>query len=198
MTGETIDAAPVRPQPWRTIWTSPRQTMRQLIASEARPSWSLVVGLAALHGALATMGGLAANGQLSLGLAVMPTLIGVMQVLFGVLIGPFLLAFSSGWFGGQAQPDDIRQSLAWSYAPYAVTALVWIPLLIPFGDPITPEAIDNPSASTILRGLLLLGASLIYFVALAWTTVLQVITLAEVQQFSCALSPASLSGSSRW
>lgn len=192
MSVETVDIAQLSPRPWRTIWFSPRLTMRQLIASESRPSWTLVVGLAALHGALSTLGGLAAKGQLSLGMAVMPTLIGVMQVFFGVLVGPFLLAFSGGWFGGQAEPDDIRQSLAWSYAPYAVTAVVWIPILLVMGDPMKPESVDTPSAWMILKALLLVVASLVYFSALAWNVVLQVITLAEVQKFSILRSFASI------
>ena len=65
VTPEVLDAAPVTARPWRTIWFSPRRTMRELLASEVRPGWTLVVGLAALHGALATLGGLAPEGELS-------------------------------------------------------------------------------------------------------------------------------------
>src|SRR5687768_14341988 len=108
MTSDVLDVAAVTARPWRTIWFSPRRTMRELLASDVRPAWTLVVSLAALHGALATLAGLAARGELSVGQAAMPTIIGVLQVFFGVLIGPFLLAFSGGWFGGQADPDEIR------------------------------------------------------------------------------------------
>ena len=184
MNSEIQDVVPVTARPWRTIWFSPRRTMRELLASEVRPGWALVVGLATLHGALATLGGLAAKGDLSLNVAFMPTIIGALQVVFGVLVGPFLLAFSGGWFGGQADPEEIRQSVAWSYAPVAVTAACWIPVLLVGGDPVVAVQADAPSAATVVKALLLLGATFVYVAALVWAFVLEVITLAEVQHFS--------------
>jgi hypothetical protein len=192
MTPETLDAVSVTARPWRTIWFSPRRTMQELLASDVRPGWTLVVGLAALHGALATLGGLSAKGALSFNMAVMPTIIGVLQVVFGVLVGPFFLAFSGGWFGGQADPEEIRQSLAWSYAPFAVTAVFWIPVLLAGGGAVGTVPADAPSASMALKGLLLLAVGLVYVAALLWTFVLQVITLAEVQHFSVPRSLGSI------
>lgn len=53
----TIDApgAPPAARPWRTIWLSPRRTMRAILDGELRPTWVPVVGLASLNGALATI-----------------------------------------------------------------------------------------------------------------------------------------------
>lgn len=192
MTPETLEAVAVAARPWRTIWFSPRRTMRELLAAEVRPGWTLVVGLAALHGALATLGGLAAKGELSFNIAAMPTIIGVLQVVFGVLVGPFLLAFSGGWFGGEADPEEIRQSLAWSYAPFAVTAVCWIPVMLAGGGAVATAPIDAPSAAVALKALLFLAVTLVYVAALLWTFVLQVITLAEVQHFSVARSLGSI------
>jgi Yip1 domain len=191
MSPEIIDPVSIRARPWRTIWFSPRRTMRELLASEVRPGWTLVVGLAALHGALAIMGGLAAKGALSFNAAAMPTIIGVLQVVFGVLVGPFFLAFSGGWFGGEADPEEIRQSLAWSCAPFAVTVVCWIPVLL-VGGAVAPVPGDAPSASMVVKALLLLAVTLVYFAALLWTFVLQVITLAEVQHFSVLRSFGSI------
>ena len=192
MPPEILDAVSVAARPWRTIWFSPRRTMQELLASEVRPGWTLVVGLAALHGALATLGGLAANGELSFNLAAMPTIIGVLQVVFGVLVAPFLLAFSGGWFGGQADPEEIRQALAWSYAPLAVTAVCWIPVMLAGGGAVAPVPVDAPSASMALKALLLLAVTLVYVAALLWTFVLQIITIAEVQHFSIPRSLGSI------
>ena len=191
MPPEILDAVSAAPRPWRTIWFSPRRTMQEILASDVRPGWTLVVGLAALHGALATLGGLAAQGELSLNQAAMPTILGVLQVVFGVLVGPFLFAFSGGWFGGQADPEDIRQSLAWSYAPFAVTAVCWIPVILA-GGAVASVPVDGASASEVLKALLLLIVTLVYVVSLLWTFVLQVITLAEVQHFSILRSLGSI------
>jgi hypothetical protein len=121
----------------------------------------------------------------------MPTIIGVLQVIFGVLVGPFLLAFSGGWFGGQADPEEIRQSLVWSYAPFAVTAVCWVPLLAGGGAIATVPG-EVPSAAIVVKALLLLAVTLVYVAALVWTFVLQVITLAEVQHFSVPRSLGSI------
>jgi len=190
MTTDIIDAPPVTAHPWRTIWYAPRRTMRELLAADPRPGWTLVVGLAALHGALATLGGLAARGDLSFNMAVMPTVLGVLQVIFGVLIGPFLLALSGGWFGGQADPAEIRQSLVWSYAPLAVTAFSWIPVLMAGAPAAAPDQADLAAAANV--PWLLLAVTLVYFAALLWTLVLQVVTLAEVQHFSIPRSLVSI------
>ena len=192
MTPEILEAVSVVARPWRTIWFSPRRTVQELLASEVRPGWTLVVGLAALHGALATLGGLAAKGELSFSMAMMPTIIGVLEVIFAVLVGPFLLAFSGGWFGGQADPEEIRQSLVWSYAPFAVTAVCWIPVMLASGGAVAPVPVDAPSASMVLKALLLLAATFVYVAALLWTFVLQVITVAEVQHFSLPRSLGSI------
>ena len=191
MIPEVSDAVSVAARPWRTIWFSPRRTMRELLASEVRPGWTLVVGLAALHAALATLGGLAMKGQLSFTMAAIPTSFVCCKLVFGVLIGPFFLAFSGGWFGGQADPEEIRQSLAWSYAPIAVTAVCWIPVLL-VGGPVASVPVSPLSASMILRALLVLVAFVAYIAAFLWAFVLQVITLAEVQHFSVPRSLGSI------
>jgi hypothetical protein len=192
MDAEVQDALPVAARPWRTIWFSPRRTMRELLSSEVRPGWILVVGLATLNVVLATLAGLAAKGNLSFNTAAMPAIIGALQVIFGVLIGPFLLAFSGGWFGGDADPEEIRQSLAWSYAPLAVTAACWIPVILAGDGVAVSVQADAPSGSTIMKALLLLIVTFVYVAAVLWTFVLQVITLAEVQHFSIPRSLGSI------
>lgn len=166
--------------------------MREVLAAEPPPGWTLVVGLAALHVALATLGGLAVRGETSFNTAAMPTIIGVLQMVFGVLVGPFLLAFSGGWFGGEADPGEIRQSVAWSYAPLAVTAGCWIPLLFAGGEAVAPVQGETLPASTILHALLILAVTLVYAVAGLWAFFLQVVTLAEVQHFSIVRSLGSI------
>jgi hypothetical protein len=182
MTTGVLEAPVARP--WRTIWFWPRDTMRAILDAEVRPSWVAVVGLAALHGALGTIVPMAANGSLSFNRAVMPTLIEMLQLIFGVLVGPFLLAFSGGWFGGQADPEEIRHSVAWSYAPIAITAILWVPVLIAFSYGPIQNAAAPETAADSLKILLLLVMVLISFAATVWTLVLQVVTLAEVQRFS--------------
>jgi hypothetical protein len=188
------DGVEPSPRPWRTIWFSPRRTVRALVEAETRPSWVPVVALAALHqGASGVLGNPAPDGTISISSAAMPAVLGVLQVIFGVLVGPFILAFTGGWFGGDADPDEIRQSVAWSYAPFAIATIVLLPMIVlsdsvPQGDLADAELM----ASQMIGALILLGAFLIYLAALAWTLVLQVVTLAEVQRFSIPRAIGSL------
>lgn len=176
----TIIAAEVlAPSPWRTMWFSPRVTMRRLVDADVRPSWTPVVALAALSSALLNMQ-LDDTGALSASRSVMPVVIGVLQLLFGVLVGPFLLAFIGGWFGGEADPTEIREAIAWSYVPIAVCSALWIPLLLVggtrvFGRELGPESgvhwITLPMIVTITASYI-------------WSLPLFVGALAEVQRFS--------------
>lgn len=159
-----------------------------------RPSLVPVVALAALHqGLAAVLNVMGPGGTVSAGRATMPVMVSVLQIVFGVLVGPFILAFTGGWFGGEADPDEIRQSVAWSYAPLAVATIFLIPMLalsaaLPQGDPADLEM----DASQIGVALMLLGAFALYVVAIGWAFVLQVATLAEVQRFSVLRAIGSL------
>jgi hypothetical protein len=183
------DAVPLPAlSPWRTIWLSPRATIRRLVDAEVRPSWVPVVALAALHQAVMSLQVDPTDGTLSFARSAMPVVIAVLQLLFGVLVGPFLLAFVGGWLGGDADPADIRQSVAWSNVPYAVATVCWIPILAAFGGQAFREdlAAESPLQWIALPMFLAIGA------AALWSFVLQVITLAEVQRFSNARALASI------
>lgn len=176
------DAVPPPPapqrSPWRTIWFSPRRTIRRIVDSDARPSWVPVVALAALTQGFMSLQLDPNDGTLSLSRSAMPVMIGVLQLVFGVLVGPFLLAFVGSWFGGDADPTEIRQAVAWSYVPVAVAAVCVIPPLL-FGGPAGPD--DTPQ--TPLQWIALVSVLAIGLASL-WAFVLEVITLAEVQRFS--------------
>jgi len=185
----SISLAPtaIEQSPWRTIWFSPRITIRRLLDAENRPSWIPVVALTAISSALTAIQ-LDPEGTISVPGSTMPVIIGVLQLVFGVLIGPFLLAFTGGWLGGEADPADIRQAVAWSYVPTAVSSVLWIPVLLAFGyrafgTDVSPES-----------GLEWLGmaALLLMTVAYFWSVPLLVATLAEVQRFSFVKAIVSL------
>jgi len=167
-----------RPNPWKTVWFSPRLTIQRVIAAEPRPSWTGVIALAALHQVFAALRVDPVDGTFSSSRSVMPAILGALQIVFGVLVGPFLLAFVGSWLGGDADADDIRHAVAWSYVPLAIFGLLWIPLLIAFGG---PPAGATPQGAAQWLGVLL---ALVIFAGGIWTLVLEVIMLAEVQHFA--------------
>jgi hypothetical protein len=124
------------------------------------------------------------DGSLSFARSFMPVVIGVAQTIFGVLIGPFLLAFIGGWLGGEADPSEIRQAIAWGYAPFAVAGLCWIPLALWYRGSISAPEAEIPLAVVPLMLVVVVGA--------IWSAVAQIIMLAEVQRFSIIRAIASI------
>jgi hypothetical protein len=99
---------------------------------------------------------------------------GAVMLVYGVLIGPFIMAFVGGWLGGEGDPDDIRQAIAWSLVPQAWAAVLWIPLIAIAGrNAFNPE--PPPIALPLILPIVIAGF---------WTAVLQVAGLAEALRFS--------------
>lgn len=174
--------------PWRTIWFSPRRTIRRIVDAEVRPSWVPVIALAALHQAILSLEIDPAEGTLSLARSAVPVTVSVLQLIFGVLVGPFLLAFVGGWLGGEADPAEIRQSAAWSHLPLAVSTACWIPIVAVYGW----NTLGQNFAPDAAHQWLILVVGLLMFAAMVWTIVLQIVTLAEVQRFSIVRALASI------
>ena len=166
------------PSPWRTVWFSPRLTIRRILAAEPRPSWTGVIALAALHQVFASLQADPVDGAFSANRSAMPVMLGALQIVFGVLVGPFLLAFVGSWLDGEADADDIRHAVAWSYVPHAIFGLLWIPILIAFGGP--PAGAPPAGTAQWIAALL----ALVVFSGAVWTVVLEVIMIAEVQRFA--------------
>jgi hypothetical protein len=183
MNVETVAAAPPHPSPWVSIWFSPRRTIRGIVDSEAAPAWWPVVALTILGTAVFDLQ-FDSAGALNPSASFMPVVIGAAQIVFGVLVGPFLLAFVGSWFGGEGDPSDIRQGLAWGYLPQAAASLCWIPIAVTSGNALAGDAADVPWLVVI--------ASLIVSAGALWSLVTQVITLAEAQRFSILRAVASL------
>lgn len=124
------------------------------------------------------------DGSLSLNASFMPVTIGIAQTIFGVLIGPFLLAFVGGWLGGDADPTDIRQAVVWGNVPFAVAAVGWIPLALWFKGSLSDPTAQIPLV--VVPFMFALGGGAL------WSVVTQILALAEVQQFSVWRAIASV------
>ena len=169
------------PSPWRTMWFSPRLTVRRILDNEVRPSWVAVVALATVGLAFRSLQ-LDETGALSASRSMMPVLIEILQTIFGVLIGPFLLAIVGEWLGGEADASDLRHAVAWSYVPVAACSLLWIPILLTIGTRAFSTNVDQ------FVGLEWLGVALMLVVNIGhvWSVPLMVGAVAAAQRFSIA------------
>ena len=148
--------------PWRGMWLSPRRTVRGLMAMEQRPSWIPVVALAGINSSLILLinqsGDALREPASALGFAVFQ---GGLQLVYGVLISPFIIALVGGWLGAEGDADDVRLAVAWGYVPLAATLILWLPLFAAYGwDAVRLETQPPTTAQAGLMGTLYLPIGL--------------------------------------
>jgi hypothetical protein len=116
------------------MWFAPRRTVRTLVASEQRPSWIPVVALAGINSSILTLMGGSEDAlretSTAIGFAIFQ---GGVQLIYGVLISPFLIALVGGWLSADGDAVDVRIAVAWGYVPVAATIVLWLPVFAAFG-----------------------------------------------------------------
>ena len=164
---------PEEVNPWISIWTEPRVTMRQILN---RDSTLLVLILAGLVGIAEA---LIRNPALAYGIAYSSIerfmVLVVIAAVLGVLVlyvGAYLTRWTGGWLGGTATLVSIRTAYAWSSLPKILSAIV---LLASWG---AAGLMPGPIAG-------LDDAVMLLIITLAvWGVVLHCHCLGEVQGFS--------------
>ena len=120
--------------PWFSMWLHPRRTIRQIV--ETNPE-RLVLSLAAVGGFIEGLTNMASDSKgddMSLRAILLATLIvGPIMGIVGLWVGGFLLRWTGGWIGGQADARRIRATLAWANVPLVWSLLLWIPAILLFG-----------------------------------------------------------------
>jgi hypothetical protein len=151
--------------PWLTIWTSPRATIRGIVDTD--PTRNVLL-LAVITGFNAVIGN-TIQYQLGIITALLTSLFG--GALYGIAVlylNGLLLSITGRWLGGIATSEQIRASQAWASVPVVPLAVGGLAMLL------IPGALGPI--------LLLYGVASI--VLAIWCFVLCINTLAEVQQFS--------------
>ena len=177
-TAEAIDG-----NPWLTIWTRPRGTIRSIVDTD--PTRSVVV-LAMIYGISSTLSRALQNDQgdkLSL-----PAIIGLALIggSIGGVIGNYvvgaLVRWVGGWFGGVASSEECRAAMAWGSVPHVVNLALMAVLIVVFGQDLFKaaalEGVGNEKA------ILLIGVGLAQITIGIWSAVLSIKCVAEVHRFS--------------
>ena len=165
--------------PWRTIWFSPRRTIRQLLAMEDPPSWTPVYAVAVLAGWMDSVNSYWANGRLSAVVLVGLTALYIALVPLSLWLSTWFLAVYGRWRGGRGTAGQLRLAFGWSTAPLAITVVCWGLIWVLNGGPIDDD-LAAESAGQI-------AALLLYFVigvAQLWAGILCVPAIAEAHRFS--------------
>ena len=163
--------------PWATIWTKPRATIRRIVETDVRYQ---VTFLAILSGALIWLERRWSNPSTA---AAFPMLV-VIAVVVGALLGIMelyvngaLLKWAGAALGGVASYAEVRAALAWSRVPVIVAVSIGIlAILLGSGGPTIPFADDAPDSS---GSMLLLHSAL-----LLWGFIIMLKCVGEVHRFS--------------
>jgi hypothetical protein len=169
--------------PWLTIWTQPRGTIRAIVDSDPNRS---VILLAMIYGISSTLSrafqknsGDTISLPTILGLALF---VGSIAGVIGNLIMGALVRWTGSWIGGVASLEESRAAVAWGSVPHAVNLVLMAGLIAVFGSDLFRtqglEGIGGAKASFLVvvgLGQVVLGL---------WSAVLSVKCVAEVHQFS--------------
>jgi len=170
--------------PWRTIWTSPRSTVRMVIADDPTQwLWVLLVigGMSRIMARMSELpieGVIATNALLSL-------------VFVGGPLAGLLLVFAYGRilhailrrFGGVATWVAARTAIVWSLAPGLPSIALWAIMIAGYGPNVLSPAALQKTAGTG-RHFILAVDYFVQFGLTMWSLVLEIITLADVHRLN--------------
>jgi hypothetical protein len=174
------------PNPIWTIWTSPRQTVRRIVAEDPNRHVVLLVCLAGIGEALNRASTRNAGDKLPVGAIIaIAVVLGPLGGLLGLWIYSHLIRWTGTWLGGKAPREHVRTAIAWSSVPAVFALPLWIPELLLFGSEMFTQATPRLDANPALA-IPLLVMGLLELVLGVWAFVLLCNTVAEVQGFHSA------------
>jgi hypothetical protein len=179
---EAIDLAVENP--FLTIWTRPRATIRGIV--NADPTHHVM--LLAMAGGVIQAVGQASTRNAGDKLALSTILIaavatGAVGGMIQLYLSGWLLRVAGGWLGGRAEGEEVRAALAWAVVPTLATIPILGIQLALFGhEMFTSETpyIDSHEA----LGYALFATSIIEMVLGCWSFVIMLKCVGEVNGFS--------------
>ena len=174
------------PSPLKTIWTTPRETVRRIIERDPAYGVILITCLLGLDRSLSNAMNRNLGDRFSTSsILLLACVLGPLGGLLTLWIGSYLIRWTGTWLGGTASRAHLRTAMAWSGIPALVAMPLWIPELLVFGSELftaeTSRIDDSPA-----KLALLVGFSLIELVLGIWSFVLLCHTVAEVQTYRSA------------
>lgn len=167
--------------PWKTIWTSPRETIRDVVRENANKGLWILAGLYGFSSLL--------NGFQSFSFG---TMMGVFPILLlALVLSPiwgylaisawsYIVFWTGKLFKGSANFQKVRAANLWACVPYIGTDLIWILMTLLFGAYlyISPPILYSGQA------MIFMVLSLGKVVFSVWALVIYINALSEVQGFS--------------
>jgi hypothetical protein len=170
--------------PWFSIWTQPRQTVRSIVKKDPKFRFALLSAIYGLPMAL----NLAQNFSLGVRVPLWAILTGSLIVctllgMIGISISTWLLHVTGRWIEGKGTYQTIRTAVTWSNVPNVVTILMWMILLCVFGQTVFNRQFSEAPFVGYQAGIIFI-VFLIQVVISIWGFIILLQGLGEVQGFS--------------
>ena len=174
------------PGPFRTIWSSPRETIRRIVATDPELHVTLLICLAGIGESLNRASNRNAGDKLSLEVILaLACILGPLGGLFGVWMYSHLIRISGKWIGGLGDYEEIKAAIAWASVPNVTGLVLWIPLLLIAGKEAFTEDAPNLVANSNLA-IAAFSLAIVQLILGIWSLVLLCNTIAEVQDYESA------------
>jgi hypothetical protein len=161
--------------PWATIWTRPRATIRRIVETDVRYQ---VTFLAILSGALIWLERRWSNPSTAAAfpmLVVMAVIVGALAGMIELYVNGALLKWAGAALGGVGSYAEVRAALAWSRVPVIVAVSIGVLaiLLGTDGPMLGGESSGSGASLALLHGLFVI-----------WGFVVMLKCIGEVHRFS--------------
>lgn len=178
--------------PWLSIWTKPRATMQQILATDPQHQVLLLATLASVAHILDK------TSEKSLGdkldwpyLFLIAAIVGPIAGVISLYVSNALIRWTGNLIGGQASSQHIRTAIAWAGVPTVCALLLWAAWLVLFGQELftsqPPVIASNP-----LLAILLFGFAALKIIIGFWAFVLLLKCVGQAQGFSAWLALGNL------
>lgn len=178
--------------PWISIWTQPRATMRQILDTDPNARIWLLAAIGGVSHALSSASQSGAIETMGLGVLIASSIVvGALVGIVGLWVGAYLVKWTGGWIGGQGSLVEVRSALAWSNVPAAWGLILWGLTIVLFGDAAFSDA--GPDFET-LGGMAVLMLSIVVtaLVLEIWQIVIALKCIGEAHGFSAWKALASM------
>jgi hypothetical protein len=178
--------------PFLTIWTRPRATIRGIV--DTNPILH-VVPLAMAGGVVQTIDRAVqrnAGDVLSLpAIIALAVFLGPIGGLIGLFVGGWFTRTAGRWLGGRATPEQVRAAIAWSFIPGLATIPILIVQIGFFGRELFTQSKLTVGSDGFLT-LVLMATGVLEVVLGIWSFVILLKCVGEVQGFSAWKALGSL------
>lgn len=176
----------INPNPFKTVWTSPRDTIRNVVAQNPELYVTLLACLVGVGKTLdrASMRNLG-DRLPTPAILIVACLVGPLSGILTLWISSHLVRWTGRWIGGTAPREHIKAAIAWGSVPAVFALVFWIPELLIVGSEMFTSETPLIDAE-VWRLVTMLGLAFAQLVCGVWSLVLICNTIAEVQSYRSA------------